>query len=80
MGTGWFLTTDGDLVGMVPDRSDQQSTVLETVAGITAAVRSREHPRSDIHEQSKVTGRIHPFTPRAPLPPALRVMGPATGP
>ena len=38
MGTGWFLTTDGDLVGMVPDRSDQQSTVLETVAGIAVAV------------------------------------------
>jgi hypothetical protein len=38
VGTGWFLTTDGDLVGMVPDTSDQQSTVLETVAGIAVAV------------------------------------------
>ena len=38
MGTGWFLTADGDLVGMVPDRSDQQSTVLEMVAGIAVAV------------------------------------------
>tara|TARA_B100001287_G_C22655154_1_gene517301 strand:+ start:166 stop:558 length:393 start_codon:yes stop_codon:yes gene_type:complete len=38
IGTGWFLTNDGDLVGMNPDRSDQQSTVLETVAGIAVAV------------------------------------------
>ena len=38
MGTGWFLTTDGDLVGMVPDRSDQESPILETVAGIAVAV------------------------------------------
>ncbi len=38
IGTGWFLTNDGDLVGMAPDRSDQQSTVLETVAGIAVAV------------------------------------------
>ena len=38
VGTGWFLTTDGDLVGMVPDTSDQQSSVLETVAGIAVAV------------------------------------------
>jgi hypothetical protein len=38
VGTGWLLTTDGDLVGMVPDTSDQQSTVLETVAGIAVAV------------------------------------------
>ena len=38
VGTGWFLTTDGDLVGMVPDTSDQQSTVLETAAGIAVAV------------------------------------------
>lgn len=38
VGTGWFLTTDGDLVGMVPDTSDMESTVLETVAGIAVAV------------------------------------------
>ena len=38
MGTGWFLTTDGDLVCLVPEGSDQQSTVLETVAGIAVAV------------------------------------------
>ena len=55
MGTGWFLTTDGDLVGMVP------GPFRPAIHGAGDGRRHRcgrcahrEHPRSDIHEQSKL--------------------------
>lgn len=37
-GTGWVLTADGDLVGMVPDMSEAQAGLFETLAGILVAV------------------------------------------